>query len=392
MKMSRKMMAGIAIGMFVGHLCCAAENKGGGRLPFLWCPEDVNALTAEVFVPNGHFSVRVPRGYKNAATSLDMGSQGVIKSLVRYRIDGPTELQWFAVDHMVLKEGAKPSENIGSWVEANTLLKGKPDFAEPEGTKVETVSFGRLRPDVDKAFLAKHKAQQMSAHQGTVRVGERLCRVFVVCIGRERESWKMVVVFPLSKGIGEKDALEVTSAQYSAAGAFFGSFKIQASDARLRKPSAAYKANAEIVKRFLDDNDWRYEMKEYGNKVVFHGSISGFKGVYDSFRFAMIVDDSSVQNYAMYPASAKDKLPEMAEFLHRANYGLKYGAFEMDYSDGSVRFHFAVPISTIRADNDEILKVLFIPAQMLGKYSKGFSAVLLGIKKPVEAVSECEDD
>ena len=391
-KKTVKAGAGVLAGVLVmvGATCFAAKEQGG-RLPFLDCPNDMDGLTSEVIVEDGNFSVRVPSAYGNSPTRRDLGSIDGIESLVRYRIAGPSETQWVAVDHMALKKVRSPSEDIGVWAESAMRRAGGPDLSAQEGVDVKVISFTRLRPDVDAVFLARHKAQKMSAHHGTVRVGRRLCRVFVVCIGRERENWKMTVVFPLDKGIAEKDALKVTSAENAAAGVFFGSFKVLTPSAKASKSSAVYRQNAEIVKRYLDENDWHYEMKDTGDSVIFNGGIGGFKGVYESFRFAMVVGDDTVQNFSTYPASAKGKQSEMAEFLIRANYGMKYGAFEMDWSDGEVRFHVAIPMAAIKADNDEVVRVLALPASMLGKYSKGFSAVLLGVMTPAEAVQACEE-
>ncbi len=393
MKKAMKGKAGVLAGVLVmvGATCFAAKERGC-RLPFLDCPDDMDGLTSEVVVEDGNFSVRVPSTYGDSATRRDMGPKDGVESLVRYRIAGASATQWVAVDHLALKRESLPSEDIGVWAEAAMCAADGPDIAAPEGEDVEVISFTRLRSDADAAFLARHKAQKMSAHQGTVRVGRRLCRVFVVCVGRARENWKMTVVFPLDKGIAEKDALSVTSAENAAAGVFFGSFKVLTPSAKAGTSSAAYRQNAEIVKRYLDDNDWHYEMKDTGDTVIFSGGIGGFKGVYKSFRFVMVVDDDTVQNFATYPASAKDKLPEMAEFLVRANYGMIYGAFEMDWNDGEVRFHIAIPMAAIRADNDEIVRVLALPANMLGKYSNGFSSVLLGVKTPAEAVQACRED
>lgn len=395
MKKTMKTGAGFLAGVLVmvGATCLAAKEKVGDKLPFLECPDDMDGLTSEVVVEDGNFSVCVPSTYADSATRREMTvwKEGV-ESLVRYRIAGSSETQWVAVDHLALKAARSSSEDIGAWAEAAMRLADGPDLAAPEGVKAEVVSFTRLRPDVDAAFLARHKAQKMSAHQGTVRVGGRLCRVFVVCVGRERENWKMTVVFPLARGIEEEDALDVTPAENAAAGVFFGSFKVLTPSAKSSKSSAVYRQNAEIVKRYLDDNDWHYEMTDTGDTVVFTGRIGGFKGVYESFRFVMAVDEDTVQNFSTYPASAKDKLPQMAEFLTRANYRMKYGAFEMDWNDGEVRFHVAIPMAAIHADNDEVVRVLVLPATMLGRYSNGFSSVLLGVKTPAEAVRACEDD
>ena len=151
-----------------------------------------------------------------------------------------------------------------------------------------------------------------------------------------------------------------------------------------------YKENAEFVKKFLDDNDWHYDMHDLDKVMVFTGGVSGFKGLYNSFRFLMLVGDDEVQNYAMLPASAKDKLPQMAEFITRANYGLKYGAFEMDYNDGKVRFHLTFPMTAIRADRLLLPTLLALPPKMLDQYAKGFTEVLMDLNTPEAAVKDCE--
>ena len=151
-----------------------------------------------------------------------------------------------------------------------------------------------------------------------------------------------------------------------------------------------YKENAEFVKKFLDDADWHYEMIDRDKFMVFTGGIGGFKGLYSSFRFLMFVGDDEVQNYAMLPASAKDKLPQMAEFITRANYGLKYGAFEMDYNDGEVRFHLTFPMTAIQADRLLLPTLLALPPKMLDQYAKGFTEVLMDLNTPEAAIKECE--
>ena len=153
-----------------------------------------------------------------------------------------------------------------------------------------------------------------------------------------------------------------------------------------------YKENAEFVKKFLDDNDWHYEMTEHDTCMVFAGGVGGFKGLYNSFRFLMFVGEDEVQNYATFPVHTKDKLPQVAEFIARANHGLKYGAFEMDYGDGEVRFHLAFPMTAVRADSLLLPTLLALPPKMLDQYAKGFMDVLMDIKTPADAVKDCEED
>ncbi len=151
-----------------------------------------------------------------------------------------------------------------------------------------------------------------------------------------------------------------------------------------------YKENAEFVKTFLDEDDWHYDMADHGTVATFTGGIGGFKGLYNSYRFLLFVGDDEVQNYSTLPASAKDKLPQMAEFITRANYGLKYGAFEMDYGDGEVRFHVTYPMAALRAERELMLALMFLPGNMLDRYSKGLTEVLMDLKSPEDAIKDCE--
>ena len=153
-----------------------------------------------------------------------------------------------------------------------------------------------------------------------------------------------------------------------------------------------YKENAEFVEKYLDETDRPYVMRYFVHRATFSGEVSGFEGLYNSFRFVMVVDDDAVQNYVNYPISAKDKMPQMAEFITRANYELKYGAFEMDYSNGEVRFHLALPMSAVRADEDLLPLMIGLPPTILDKYAKGFFDVLMGVKTPEEAIKDCKGD
>lgn len=165
-----------------------------------------------------------------------------------------------------------------------------------------------------------------------------------------------------------------------------------AREASRKKKVRDYRANAETVRKYLDGNDWHYKTEDTGSAMFFIGDVGSFNGLYRTFRFVMFVGDEAVQNYAILPASAKDRLPQMAEFITRANYGLTNGAFEMDYAEGQVRFRLTYPISAVLADENALLKILTFPPAVLNRYSKGFAEVLMGSKTPEAAVRECEKD
>lgn len=155
---------------------------------------------------------------------------------------------------------------------------------------------------------------------------------------------------------------------------------------------SSYKENMEYVKNFLDGDNWHYDMHDLGHAAVFTGGIGGFDGMYNSFRFILFVGDDEVQNCAILPASAKDKLPKIAEFITRANYDIKYGDFEMDWNDGEVRFHLTFPMTAIHADKILLPMLLILPPKMLDQYSKGFTEVLMDLKTPADAIKDCGGD
>lgn len=152
-----------------------------------------------------------------------------------------------------------------------------------------------------------------------------------------------------------------------------------------------YEENVEFIKKYLDDEDWQYETTEASSGTAFKGSVGGFKGLYASFGFRMIVTtEGLVVSEGVFPASGSEKLPEIAEFIVRANHGLKYGAFDLDPSDGEITFHMAFPSDTLHADREWVGFMLLCPMHMLSQYAKGFTSVLMGLKTPEEAIADCE--
>ncbi len=83
--------------------------------------------------------------------------------------------------------------------------------------------------------------------------------------------------------------------------------------------------------------------------------------------------------------------PAAAEFLMRANLGLKRGAFEPRHGHG----HHALPHVCGRAfdaglPSEQTLRNFLLPVGMFEQYGKSFVEVALGKKIPARAVEEAE--
>lgn len=153
-----------------------------------------------------------------------------------------------------------------------------------------------------------------------------------------------------------------------------------------------YKENAEIVKKYLDANDWHCDMKDTGSAVAFTGGVNAPRGVFGSFKFVVLVEDDIVQNVTTLPVSMRDKLAEGAEYVARVNYPLKRGRMNIDFRDGEVNYHFGVPMAAVKADTDGVLaELLCLPGVMLAKYGDGVAKILFGGIDPKTAYEQCDD-
>lgn len=82
----------------------------------------------------------------------------------------------------------------------------------------------------------------------------------------------------------------------------------------------------------------------------------------------------------------------VAEFITRANYGLILGNFEMDYSDGQIRYKSSYIFEDIHNHADQIFVRNFIAAtSMMDKYYPGLMALIYGRVSPQDAIGQVEN-
>ena len=86
----------------------------------------------------------------------------------------------------------------------------------------------------------------------------------------------------------------------------------------------------------------------------------------------------------------EERRPAMAEFLMRANFGMLIGNFEMDYSDGEVRFKTSVDIEGAGFSAALLQNLVVSGATTFDRYWPGFTSVAEGAMTPVEAILQVE--
>lgn len=98
----------------------------------------------------------------------------------------------------------------------------------------------------------------------------------------------------------------------------------------------------DAMKQFFDEDEWNYNEME-GEPVLMMG-FSGKNGNFQCYAKAR----EEQQQFLFYSVcgikAPEDKLAKVAEFLTRANYGTVIGNFELDFSDGEIRYKTAIDV------------------------------------------------
>ena len=100
------------------------------------------------------------------------------------------------------------------------------------------------------------------------------------------------------------------------------------------------------------------------------------------------------QTYIHYPFRVRDAAQRTtaAELVCRANYGMLVGAFEIDMTDGEIRFHVAHLIQGLPLSAETVERLLFTAISSLDRYFPAFMQHLHAGHTPEDAVYLAEMD
>lgn len=148
---------------------------------------------------------------------------------------------------------------------------------------------------------------------------------------------------------------------------------------------------ARAIELYFDDQDWKYEpINDRG--VIRTGT--AIDGKLKNVRIYINVnDDGFTINSVLNVSADEDTMADVAEFITRANYGLRHGNFEMDYSDGEIRYKTSCYCGDDVAPSDDVIQfLLFTNIMMVQRYGNALLSVLFGMNNPEDAVKEAEED
>jgi hypothetical protein len=146
----------------------------------------------------------------------------------------------------------------------------------------------------------------------------------------------------------------------------------------------------ETLREFLEADGWYPTLLE--DKTVYRVAFDGKNG--ELRCYAQIrVDLEQFLFYAVAPVKVPDEVrSDVAEYLTRANYGLRIGNFELDYRDGEVRYKSSLDFEGEKLTGQFIRNTIYPAVQTMDRYLKGLLSVTFGGRTPVEAIQEVEGD
>lgn len=144
----------------------------------------------------------------------------------------------------------------------------------------------------------------------------------------------------------------------------------------------------DLLSSYLNEDEWFPRRIE--GKYAYSMSYSGKNG--DLRCYAIVrVDLEEFLFYAVAPVKVPEEVRmSVAEYLTRANYGLRIGNFELDYSDGEVRYKSSLDFESQTLTAELIRNAIYPAVHTMDRYLPGLLRVSFGGATPHEAIEEAE--
>jgi len=144
----------------------------------------------------------------------------------------------------------------------------------------------------------------------------------------------------------------------------------------------------QTIIKFFNREDW--EFKESSDK---QGLLLGFKGKNSEWTCYARVREQQRQFlfYSVVPIQApENKLANITEFITRANYGMAIGNFELDFTDGEIRYKTSIDVDGDRLNFDLFRNLVYTNVMMMDEYLPGIMSVIQGEMEAEEAILRIE--
>lgn len=147
----------------------------------------------------------------------------------------------------------------------------------------------------------------------------------------------------------------------------------------------------DTMEQFFIDDDWHYQRIE--DAPALRMGFKGKNGRWECIARAREDEKQVIFYSSLAPFVPEEKRPAIAEFITRANYGMFIGNFEMDFSDGEVRFKTSIDVEGAEEMmTPAIIKhLVYANVAMMDQYIAGLMSVIYADVSAEEAIAKIEE-
>jgi len=148
------------------------------------------------------------------------------------------------------------------------------------------------------------------------------------------------------------------------------------------------KAIADAIVHYMDSEGLKYTFDPERGVIKAGFSISK-DCIIGSVDVLIRIHEDDFISSGICPINATaNRRADAAELLTRLNWVLRNGNFEMDYSDGEIRYKVYVDCEGLIPSSDVIEAAVHIPPSMFSQYGQSIADVLTGQKDPETAFND----
>lgn len=138
----------------------------------------------------------------------------------------------------------------------------------------------------------------------------------------------------------------------------------------------------------MEEEEYKYEFDKENGLINMSFKIKSKLG---RVKFVLNIFKDFYVSYAHIDLNAdEDSRKEVAEYLTRANYGMSLGNFELDMSDGEIRYKVAIDCDHCQLSSQMIEDSLYNPILMFQRYGDEMIKVMMGTESAEEAIKIAE--
>ncbi len=149
----------------------------------------------------------------------------------------------------------------------------------------------------------------------------------------------------------------------------------------------------EEVKNFFIEDDWVfYETEKTDDVSIIQLICKGRNGRWTCYGQ---IDEKQrlFLFYSVFPNSIQKKcIPAVADFICRANYGLKIGNFEIDTDTGEIRYKTSADFENASIDRGIISNLVYANLWTMDRYMQGILDVAVGYEDVSSTIEQIEND